>query len=548
MYNARSAAARPRSWRNELSGYKGSEALYGAALERLRQMLDQTPRELFTGGLKGIEKESLRVTHDGHIAQTPHPTALGSALTHPHITTDYSEALLELITDPVPRSSTVLESLEQLHRFVYSHLDDEMLWATSMPCVVDGERSIPIARYGSSNIGRMKHIYRRGLDVRYGRTMQAIAGVHFNYSLPVELWPALQEFEDDSSPLRIYISDAYFRLIRNFQRLGWLIPFLFGSSPAVCPSFLGGRRDGFQCLDGHTLYEPYGTSLRMSDIGYKNKAQSGLNVSYNNLEDYVASLTRAIETPDPDYAAIGTHKNGQWQQLNTNVLQIENEYYSFVRPKRPTRSGEKPTAALSREGVEYVEIRALDVSPFHPVGVSACQLRFLEAMLIFCLFEDSPPIDEAEREAINHNQALVARRGREPGLRLRRNGGTVALLDWARETCEALAGICEALDTAEPATPYTDALKIQYAVVADPELSPSARVLREMAEHEESFVEFALRVSREQERHFRSSPFPPETQAAYDEQARQSLEAQREIEEGDTVPFERYLQDYFAQH
>lgn len=541
-------APRPaRPWYNEPAGYKGNDALYGAALKRLRQMLDQTPRELFTGGLKGIEKESLRVTPDGHIAQTPHPQALGSALTHPHITTDYSEALIELITDPVPRSSEVLESLDQLHRFIYGHLDGEMLWATSMPCVVDGENSIPLARYGSSNVGRMKHIYRRGLDVRYGRTMQAIAGVHFNYSLPVELWPALQKFEGDARPLRAYISDAYFRLIRNFQRLGWLIPFLFGSSPAVCPSFLGGRHDGFASMDGHTLYEPYGTSLRMSDIGYKNKAQQGLNVSYNNLEEYVASLTRAIETPDPDYTAIGTHRDGEWQQLNTNVLQIENEYYSFVRPKHPTRSGEKPTLALRRGGVEYVEIRALDVSPFHPVGVSACQLRFLEALLIFCLFEDSPPIDVAEREAINDNQGLVARRGREPGLELRRNGGSVRLIDWARETCEALAGICETLDTAEPDTPYTDALKIQYAVVADPELSPSARVLREMAEHNESFVEFALRVSREQESYFRSKPLPPETQDAYDAQAKESLRQQREIEAADDMLFEHFLEHYFAQ-
>ncbi len=272
--------------------------MYRSTEQRLSGLLQNGTRGLLLNSLKGLEKESLRVTPEGTIARTPHPKALGSALTHPWITTDYSEALLEFITPPHAHTAETLGFLEDIHRFVYHQLDDELLWATSMPCIVGGNDSIPIAEYGSSNVGFMKHVYRRGLDWRYGRAMQAISGIHFNYSFSREFLQALQAAEGDSRPEPVYRSDAYFRLIRNFQRYGWLVPYLFGASPAVCSSFTQGQELGFQSFDGHTLYEPYGTSLRMSDIGYKNKAQAGLKISYNDLDSYVDTLTRAISTPD----------------------------------------------------------------------------------------------------------------------------------------------------------------------------------------------------------------------------------------------------------
>src|SRR5690606_13474020 len=154
------------------------------------------------------------------LAQTPHPRTLGSALTHPRLTTDYSEALLEFITPPCAGVKQTLETLYELHAFVYRNIGDEMLWATSMPCVVDGDASIPIASYVSSNAARMRHVYRVGLPRRYSRLMQAISGVHYNDTPPVALWPLLQEFEQDQRPLSDYHSDGYFRLIRNFQRYG----------------------------------------------------------------------------------------------------------------------------------------------------------------------------------------------------------------------------------------------------------------------------------------------------------------------------------------
>ncbi|MGH8500071.1 MAG: glutamate--cysteine ligase, partial [Methylococcales bacterium] len=331
---------------------------------RLDRLINSNQQHLIARGLKGVEKECLRITPDGKISQSPHPRALGSALTHPYITTDYSEALLEFITPPFADTRDTLSFLRDIHQFVYDNLPDELLLASSMPCAISGDASIPIATYGASNIGMMKHIYRRGLDYRYGRSMQAIAGVHFNYSVPEVFWPVFQDIEKNRADLKDFIADAYFAMIRNLQRRGWIVLYLFGASPAICKSFLRDRKTfyhDFDEFDTHTFFKPYATSLRMSDIGYKNSNQARLNISYNNLQDYIESLTRAIETPHPDYQKIGIRVNGEYRQLNDNILQIENEYYSTARPKQIARSGEKPTLALKRRGVRYVEVRSLDL-------------------------------------------------------------------------------------------------------------------------------------------------------------------------------------------
>ena len=310
--------------------------------KRLDGLLTAGGVEILKGGKKGLEKESLRIDTNGSLAQTPHPHQWGAPLTHPYITTDYSEALPELITPAFSEMHKTIDFLEQTHRFLYQHLSsDELLWAASMPCAVSDDTSIPIARYGTSNNGKMKHIYRVGLDWRYGRKMQAIAGVHFNYSLPQKIWPVYQELEKSKAPEQEFINTSYFSLIRNFKRLGWMVPFLFGSSPAVCKSFLAGRTTRFKQHQHGTYYLPHATSLRMSDIGYKNKNQSSLVVSYDSLNDYCASLETALRTPYPEYEAIGLHNDGSRIQLSTSVLQIENEYYSFIRPKRTGQPGER---------------------------------------------------------------------------------------------------------------------------------------------------------------------------------------------------------------
>jgi glutamate--cysteine ligase len=518
------------------------------AEEQLQKILQGRPELFAEGSRMGLEKESLRVTTDGDIAQTPHPAALGSALTHRYITTDFSEALLEFITPPYVDAREAVSCMNDIHRFVYANLDrEELLWASSMPCKVSGDASVPIAEYGSSNVGTMKNVYRRGLSHRYGRLMQAIAGVHFNYSFPEALWPIFQKLQGNTEPLQRFVSNSYFGLIRNFQRHGWLVPYLFGSSPVVCKSFLGKHAEGFRDFDGGSWYQPFATTLRMSDIGYKNKNQAGLCISYDDVDAYVESLSRAIETPSSDYQAIGVVVDGEYRQLNANILQIENEFYSFIRPKRVALSGEKPTVALARRGVEYVEIRALDVAAFDPAGVNEDQLRFLEAFLIYCLLSESDPIGTQDRLDIEYNQQAVALRGREPGLALRRNARELGLRDWAEEICAVLDGICLLLDAGDADGPYGRALELQREGIADPDRLPSARMLAQMAASNESYFQYALRLSREHRDYFVNSRLADAKREQFEDEVRRSLAQQREIEASDKISFAEYLKNYFSQ-
>jgi len=502
--------------------------------------------QILQGGRKGVEKESLRVLPHGHLAATAHPPLLGSALTNEHITTDYSEALIELVTPAFTHSWELLQYLLDLHQFVYRHLGDELLWATSMPCAIEGDADIPLAQYGSSHVGRMKTVYRNGLGLRYGRMMQAISGVHFNYSFPLPFWEAYRAMRGAREPGAQFMSASYFELLRNYRRHGWLVLYLFGVSPVVCKSFLRGRQLRLTDFGPGTAYEPYATSLRMSDVGYRNRNQAGLAVSVNSLDEYVRDLTRAINTPYPPYEALGVKVNGEWRQLNANILQIENEYYSFIRPKRVARSGERPTKALRRAGVEYVEVRALDVSAFDPVGVNQNKLRFLEAFLALCLMKDSAPIGDSEQAALDQNHLTVARRGREPGLALWREGSGVPLREWARELLDSMTGICEILDRGDAARPYSHALAVQVAKVEDVALTPSARLMAELAGGE-SFFDLALRTSAAHKAYFLDL-YPPndERLREFAQEAQESLAAQRAIEASDRGTFEEYLSRYFA--
>ncbi|MCP3851486.1 MAG: glutamate--cysteine ligase [Gammaproteobacteria bacterium] len=505
--------------------------------------------KMLTGNQIGLEKESLRVNVSGGIAQTDHPKALGAPLTHPYITTDYSEALSEFITPPFSQITEGLDFLQNTQKFVYKNLKDEILWATSMPCVVAGESSIPLAQYGESNAGIMKNTYRRGLGHRYGRVMQLIAGVHFNFSLSESFWPILQAIEENQQEPQEFINNRYFDLIRNSQRLGWLVPYLFGASPAVCKSFLLGSSTSLGEFDESTYFEPYATSLRMGDIGYQNNKEneSGIKACYKNVDSYVSSLDWAINTPYEGYERFGLLKDGKYQQLNTNILQIENEYYSTIRPKQILQGNEKPTIALKKRGVKYVELRSLDVNAYDPLGVNESQLHFLEAFLIFCLLHESPLIELPERAEVDHNEMLTAHQGRKPGLKLSRRLKNQSLKSWAMEIMQEMVAICELLDADDPSKPYSSSLKKQTERVAHPDMTPSARMLDDMRQDRESFHGFASRMSRQHFHYYKNLELAPEQEQFYKDEAKKSVTEQELIENSDRGSFEEYLETYFSQ-
>jgi glutamate--cysteine ligase len=490
------------------------------------------PVALLGGMRRGIEKESLRARADGALATTPHPAALGSPLTHPHITTDFSESQLELISGAHTSVDAMLEELTHIHQVVYRALTaqgkDELLWCASMPCNLPPDEAIPIGRYGSSNVGRAKTVYRMGLAHRYGRRMQTISGIHYNWSLPERS------------------NDEYFALLRNFRRNAWLLFYLFGASPAVCESFVAGNPGhGLQRFAPGTLYLPYATSLRMGRLGYQSDAQASLSVSYNGLGEYGASLYEAMTTPYPAYEKIGIRDGGDYLQLATSLLQIENEFYGKIRPKRRIQPGERPLHALRERGVEYVEVRLMDLDPFSPIGITARTCRFLDVFLLSCLLADSPPDTPAEIAATNRNQDRVAARGREPGLLLERAGAHVSLTQWGRELIEQCAPLAEALDARLGGTAYRDAVRSGFAALDDPESVPSARVLHAMQRnHDGSYARFVLAESLLHRSTLLELPLPPEVDDEFAGLARASSAKQRQIEAADRVDFETYRRNY----
>jgi len=515
---------------------------------RLALLGDEAHRALLGQGLRGIERETLRVDRQGRLARTPHPVQLGSALTHPQITTDYAEALLEFITPAENDIALTLNELDAIHRFAYARLGDEMLWSESMPCELPSEQEIDIAWYGKSNIGMLKHVYRRGLALRYGKAMQCIAGIHYNYSLSEKLWPVLAASEgiaqERRNSLRNYQSEGYIALIRNFRRYSWLLMYLFGASPALSASFLRARAHTLETLSDDTLYLPYATSLRMSDLGYQNDAQSGLTPHENSLESYVTTLMDAVNRPYPPYQALGTKKDGEWIQLSTNVLQIENEYYSTIRPKRVIRSGERPIQALCSRGVQYIEVRCLDVDPFEPVGISLETGRFLDAFLLFCALDESPVISAAQSQVHARNFARTVKEGRRPGLTLTRGAEEVTLQAWAGELMERIAPVAGLLDAQHnDGAPHGMALAAMKARIAEPELTPSARVLREVREIGSSAA-FGLRQTELHAAYFRENGLMPAEHAMFDEMAAASLAEQAKVEQTDAGSFDDFVAAY----
>jgi glutamate--cysteine ligase len=519
--------------------------------DRLNHLLPETLRTL----QRGLEKESLRVTPDGQLARDPHPAALGSPLTHPQITTDFSESQVELITGVHQSIAGCLRQLTEVHQVVCRHIGDQMLWCTSMPCLLPPDDEIPIGQYGSSNIGRIKTVYRTGLKHRYGSRMQTISGLHYNFSLPAGAWADLQAADGDRGTALDYRNAAYFSLIRSFRRHSWLLLYLFGASPTVCRSFVEGRPHRLKELNETTLFMPHATSLRMGPLGYQSDAQSTLGVSYNCLRSYAESLREALSQPYPPYEAIGLRRGDEYLQRSTTLLQIENEFYGTIRPKQPIRPGERPLHALAERGVEYVEVRLMDLDPFSPIGITADTIRFLDIFLLHCLLGDSPPDSPAMIELLSRNRHEVAERGRDPALMLTRDhGGQVGLAQWGGELldeCEAIAAALDAAhgDTSQGAGLYRRSLATAREKLSNPSLTPSARVLEalEQTAGGASSLSFALAQSMQHQRELTSLTLPEELRQRYQQMAADSIAARRAIESADVLAFEDFRRHYLAQ-
>ncbi|NLQ18740.1 glutamate--cysteine ligase [Marinomonas sp. M1K-6] len=501
---------------------------------------------------RGVEREALRVERSkGRISHKPHPKTLGSAMTHSAITTDYSESLMEFITGVHPSVEGVIKELEDIHNLVNHELykQDECLWPASMPCYLANNEDVPIAYYGESNTGKLKRVYREGLSNRYGRIMQCIAGMHYNFSFDADFWSFLENHKGKNSlsaaEKQTFQSDSYFALIRNFRRSSWMLSLLFGASPAIDESFLPKKPDSLTELEKRTWFGPKATSLRMSDLGYQNKAQADLYVCYNEVETYISTIKKALRTPYQRYQDIGVKVDGQYRQLNNNLLQIENEYYSDIRPKRVTQSGEHPSAALQARGVEYIEVRIMDLDPSSSIGMQSSTLYFIDVFLLYCMLRGDEHLGSAECSQLRKMQQEIASHGRDLDMDFDFGQGPTKLRSKAESMLNELTQVADFLSdkTGNPA--YQHAVATQKEKLNDETLLPSAQLL-ERCKAQQGFQNAMLALSKEQQAQWMACPLTEELTGTFMEKAERSLRDQEAIEAADEVDFDTFLAAYLT--
>lgn len=486
---------------------------------------------------RGIEKESLRVTPDGSLARTPHPKSIGSALTHPRITTDFAESQVEFISGVHRDVDACFEELLDLHAFVYQKLEGELLWTSSMPCVIGGEEEIPLADYGTSNEGRLRHLYRISLALRYGAKMQTVSGIHYNFSLPAELLG-----ETFGTP-----THAYMHLIRNLNRYAWLLILLFGASPALCHTFLSeGVKHALKHWDSGTLYRRYATSLRMGPLGYTGKSQRNLYITCNSLEGYIEGLRRAMRDSYAPFHSLGVYRGETRHQMSTNLLQFEAEYYGIVRPKRTPAPGQRALEALMQGGIEYIELRCNDLNPFEPVGIGAEQVRFLDCFFLCCLLLESREDSAAEAQENRRNQWKIVRSGRSPRLKLTSQGEELKATAWAMELLQACRIAGELLDRGTGSEHYSAAVEMQMAKIEDPGLTPSARILSELAKSKQSFFRYSMDLALANQAKMLDRKLSTEQRQAFEAEVKQSLEDAASRENQPQSNFDEYVDAWLA--
>ncbi len=468
--------------------------------EMMKLFSGKNTRQLLLEGIWGIEKESLRIAPSGKLALTPHPAEFGDKLENPHITVDFSESQLELITPPLPSIEGTHQFLSELHTIIEDSLEDELLWPLSMPGCLPDEKMIPLAKFGTDQTRREKEIYRSGLALRYGKRMQMISGIHYNFSFSDRFLDFIYEKSGRHIDRRVYKDQFYFNLAKNFLEFRWLLIYLFGASPLGTETYMqtflsknAGLCDKAGCRKTFGNPVKYATSLRMSRFGYENSSQNRLNVSYNSLKEYIRDLRKALATKVESYSKLGLHRNGQQIQLNGNLLQSENEYYAPVRFKQIPQKGQTMLDTLEEKGVGYLEFRIFDLDPFENTGIGLNQLYFLHVFNLFCAFEQQAEIAQSDLERFNDNAQLTALFGRNARLKLKvGQSEKKSIKDWGSQFFTKLMRIAELLDEAGNSSKFQKSVWLQLSKLADPENLPSSEIVRSMEENRTDYNGFGL--------------------------------------------------------
>lgn len=504
--------------------------------------------KILKGIFRGIERETLRIQKNGNFSESRHPLIIGSPLTHQWITTDFAENLLEFITPTSNSIDYLLSFLKDLHSFVALKIRNERMWPFSMPYCYNEETNIKIAQYGTSNIGQKKTTYRTGLKNRYGELVNTISGVHYNFSLPLKFWKNWKEIKEikEKTHFQDYVSSGYLNLIRNYYRFGWIIPYLFGSSPAISSHFLKNnhKKYTFKKNQDSIFYLPWSTSLRISDIGYTNTKIIDLNILFNDLNSYIQSLKKAMETPLEKFINIGIKDvKGNFKQLNTNILQMENELYTQIRPKRKTKNGESLIEALEKRGIEYVEIRSLDINPFSSIGISKNQILLLDVFLIWCALIDAPNMHKKDFLLTTKNWEKIIFEGRKPNQTIYINNKKEkkTLIEISQIIFKDLNQIASILDENENNSLYETACKKIMLFFKNPELTYSAKFLKNLINTD--IKKTGLDLANKYHQKFINRSYSNNHIKFLEKEALLSHEKQKKIEEEDILSFEEYIKN-----
>ena len=376
---------------------------------------------------------------------------------------------------------------------------------------------------GNSNIGKIKELYRKGLELRYGPSMQCVAGIHYNFSLhPSSLKILLSSFGVQHS------NDLYLSLIRNFKRYYWFILIHFGRSSIIDKSFIRGREHKLVKLNDCDLFMKYATSLRMSDIGYKSSAQKNLKIKYNSLNEFLDKVRDAVIQPHEGFAKLGHRdENGDFKQISTGIIQIENELYDEIRPKRSLKDNKRPYHLLKKEGIEYIEVRGIDLNPDESIGISLNQILFLNVFLLWCAINESPLISDSEYRRIENNNNSVIQNGNDFSSLLEVKGGK-------KEINESMSDIFHELEI------LANELDDRKYILAIKEIKNNNYNFN----MNDTFHNFALKKSIEHSNRFNSYKLNKEIFDKFNKQALNSINEFNKINNKTESSFENYVNSY----
>ena len=487
----------------------------------------------------GLERETLRINSEtGAVSEKDHPKAIGSALTHSNITTDFAEPMLEFVTNPSPSPEEALSDLSDIQRFTLSQLDNEIFWPNSMPPVIESEDDIVIGKYGTSNDAKMKSLYRKGLSLRYGKMMQVISGIHYNFSLKDHFFEAFQKSLGNNDSLQTFKTDRYLHACRNVSRYGFIIPYLLGASPVMDKSFLAGKENHFDALNATDSYLKEGESLRLSDIGYGNN-KCHFDVSFNSIEEFTKNIQFAVSTPCNIFSQIPVIENGEYNQINNHILQIENEYYASVRPKQIMQKGENFLTALNRRGIEYIELRSIDINPLCAEGIDIDSMRFIQLFLTASILTDADSLSQKEYEHNQKNMKIVAKTGLDLAQRFTVSEKEFSLKDALLTTLNWLAPIAKLLGEK-----YEQSLAQKISKVNDPTKLPSQKILTALKAsgkpYQTYFFEYGKALYNQTYSHLNTEKIDK-----FKAQVEDSLHKLEIIENQPQIPFKEYLDNYF---